>query len=149
MKRNRSLLNVPTIVLVLCAFATTTVALGASNGQEIRQVAQQQKKEIRSLASKTEVKKLAQENNASNEKKRVVTVTNVTDKPLNNINIKLSGKDSNDFNQTNNCGQKLGKGKSCTINVTFLPKTPGAKSATMEVLSSEGTQIVPLTGAGI
>ena len=126
MQRIRTLSSVSTIVLVLGAFATTSVAYGDSDRGS---------KEKRKAATP----------NA----KQLVTVTNITDKSLKNIQVTFSGKDPGDFRQTNNCGKELNRGKSCVISVTFMPKTPGAKSATMEVLSSEGTQRVTLTGAGI
>lgn len=37
----------------------------------------------------------------------VVALSNFSHKPLRDIDIKFSGKDSADFSQTNNCGKKL------------------------------------------
>ena len=39
-----------------------------------------------------------------------------------------------DFGSTNNCGASLAVGASCTINVTFSPKTTGARVGTLAVV---------------
>ncbi len=77
-----------------------------------------------------------------------VTLSNLGTKPLKEIDIRFSGKDPGDFLQTNNCGEKLGGGQTCTINVTFSPKTPGPKDASMEVRTSGGSKIIYLSGTG-
>ncbi len=78
-----------------------------------------------------------------------VKLSNLSNKPLEEIEIRFGGKDRTDFRQTNNCGEKLAGNASCVINVTFAPRTPGAKTATLEVHSSSGDQIVYLSGTGI
>ncbi len=65
------------------------------------------------------------------------------------LEINFSGKDAGEFRQTNDCGEKLAGKASCTITVTFAPKTRGDKSATMEIHTSGGTQSVPLSGTGV
>lgn len=79
---------------------------------------------------------------------KAVTLSNLGNQPLRNINVKFGGNNPGDFSQTNNCGRILGNGKSCVINVTFMPKTTGSKSATLEVHTSGGAQVVYLTGTG-
>lgn len=78
-----------------------------------------------------------------------VTLSNPGDQPLAGIHIGFSGKDNADFSEQDNCHGRLGGGDSCTINVTFKPKTRGSKSATLEVSSSQGTESVALSGEGI
>lgn len=80
---------------------------------------------------------------------RGVTLANRGDHPLAEIRIRLSGTDSVDFSEADNCGKRLGVGESCVINVRFAPKTAGAKSASLEVSSSGGNQSVALSGTGI
>ena len=118
MKRNRFLLGISSVLLVLGTFATATVAYGDSK----------------------ELKKGEQ---------HTVKVTNLSNERLTNIAIKFSGEDPGDFSQANDCGKKLDRGDSCLIKVTFMPTTPGSKTATMNVLTSEGEQSVVLTGTGI
>lgn len=65
------------------------------------------------------------------------------------VEIRFLGTDRSDFRQTNNCGERLKGNGSCVINVTFMPRAPGAKSATMEIHTSGGTKYVYLTGTGI
>jgi hypothetical protein len=77
-----------------------------------------------------------------------VTVSNQWDKPLNDIRIKISGNDPQDFRQTNNCGERLGVGKTCVVTVTFTPRHVGPRTATMTVLTSGGDQTVDLSGTG-
>lgn len=124
MKRNRFLLSVASICLALGTFATATGAYADSK-------AHQEGKELKKG------------------EQHAVKVTNVSNERLTNIDIQFSGADPGDFSQTNDCGKKLDRGDSCTIKVTFMPTTPGSKTATMNVLTSEGEQSVVLTGTGI
>lgn len=78
-----------------------------------------------------------------------VTLTNQGNRPLKEIEIRFSGADGKSFRQTNDCGEELKANASCTINVTFLPQSPGPKSALMEVHTSGGDQLVHLSGTGI
>ena len=121
MKRNRSMLINPGVLLVLGMFATATLANAAGKpGKPLKRG-----------------------------QHKTVELTNVQQKPLTNIAIKFSGNDPGDFSQTNNCPPELAKGKNCIIDITFLPKTPGSKSASMEVLTSGGGQTVALTGTAM
>ncbi len=137
MKRNGFLLGMVSISLGFAACAATAAYAG-SNEREDRH-------EARKAASK--------EHEGSNELKagvlHAVRLSNLGNKPLEEIEIRFSGKDKGDFRQTNNCGEKLSGNASCVINVSFMPRTPGPKSATMEVHTSGGNQVVYLTGTGI
>lgn len=79
---------------------------------------------------------------------RPVTLSNRGTRPV-EIDIRFLGKNPGDFTQTNNCGERLKGQGSCVINVQFVPRAPGAKSATMEIRTSGGTQDVQLTGTGV
>jgi hypothetical protein len=45
--------------------------------------------------------------------------------------ITFTGTNAADFGQTNNCGNSLAVGASCTIGVTFTPSLAGSESATL------------------
>jgi hypothetical protein len=49
---------------------------------------------------------------------------------------------------SNTCGTNLGGGNSCVIRVRFAPQSAGAKSATLTITDSAGTQTSALTGTG-
>jgi hypothetical protein len=55
-----------------------------------------------------------------------------------------------DFSQTNDCGQNLMPGASCTIQISFRPAITGPRIATVQVLDSDpaSPQSVVLNGAG-
>jgi hypothetical protein len=55
-----------------------------------------------------------------------------------------------DFSQTNNCGTSLAAGATCTINVTFAPSAPGARTGTLNVADSDlsSPQTLALNGTG-
>ena len=78
-----------------------------------------------------------------------VTLSNLSNGSLTEIEIEIGGANRNDFRQTNNCGEELKGKSSCIINVVFMPKTPGPKTATMEVHTSGGKQVVYLSGTGV
>ena len=56
-----------------------------------------------------------------------------------------------DFSQTNNCGNSLLPGQSCTVNVVFTPSARGARNGTV-TLNSNATGLAPkvtLSGTGV
>src|SRR5437773_1528296 len=58
------------------------------------------------------------------------TLTNSSSAPLTISSISLTGANTGDFNQTNNCPlspSTLAVNGSCTLTVTFTPTTTGAK----------------------
>lgn len=61
----------------------------------------------------------------------------------------LSFSATGDFAQSNNCGTSLAANSSCTISVTFTPTTVGARSGTLTVRDSAGTQSATLSGTGV
>ncbi len=84
---------------------------------------------------------------------QTVTLTNLGNKSVSLGAISLSGKNKNDYAQSNTCGSSLGSKNTCTITVTF---TPGFKNSTRTAslnIPNSGTgtnsvQQVSLTGMG-
>ena len=64
--------------------------------------------------------------------------------------IAISGTNSGDFAQTNNCGSSVGAGANCTISVTFTPTATGPRSASLTITdnASDSPQTIGLTGTG-
>lgn len=50
---------------------------------------------------------------------------------------------------TNSCGASLAPATACTLQVVFVPKAAGARSGTLTLVDSAGTQTVALAGTGI
>ena len=66
------------------------------------------------------------------------------------ISIGISGTNSGNFAQTNNCGGSLAAGSSCKIIVTFNPTAAGTASASVVINDNalDSPQSVSLTGIG-
>lgn len=86
---------------------------------------------------------------------QIITLTNIGLATLtftggNKTGIKITGNDPGDFTQTNNCGDSLAEGASCTITAIFTPQENGTRSANVTVTdnTSNGTQTANLTGVG-
>lgn len=64
--------------------------------------------------------------------------------------IGITGANSSDFSQTNNCGTDVATGTSCTISVIFSPTSTGTMSASVSITdnASNSPQAVSLTGTG-
>jgi hypothetical protein len=89
-----------------------------------------------------------------------VTVGNTTAQPISLQNVgsaaltitgfSITGTNSTDFAETNNCGSSLSAGGSCTINLMFAPTASGSRTATLAVSddASGSPQLVTLTGVG-
>jgi hypothetical protein len=80
-----------------------------------------------------------------------VTLTNIGGGALSINSINISGGNSGDFSQTNNCGSMLSAGASCTINVIFTPLTTGVRNSTVTISdNAPGTpHTVPISGTGV
>jgi len=76
---------------------------------------------------------------------QMITLTNTGNAALSSLKITRSGP----FAETNNCGGSVATGTSCAISVTFSPIEAGSGSGTLTLTDSAGTQIVPLSGAGM
>ena len=81
---------------------------------------------------------------------QTTTLTNTGNLPLTITSIQITGADSGDFGQTNNCPSSLQPNNSCTISVTFTPIATGSRSAAVSVTDNApgSPQSVPLTGVG-
>jgi len=83
---------------------------------------------------------------------QTVTVTNTgtTALTLGRSAIALSGTNPSDYSQTNNCGWQIAAGASCTINVTFKPKSSGSRPASVTITSNakNSPQTANLNGSG-
>src|SRR5262249_16474615 len=62
---------------------------------------------------------------------KTVTLTNKGSAPLSPKKVAITGKNSGDFTQTNNCGSTVVSGASCTFSVTFTPAALGLRSAAL------------------
>jgi hypothetical protein len=81
---------------------------------------------------------------------QTVTFTNDKSSTLKIKSVRIIGNNSNEFQQTNNCGPTLPGGGSCRIKVAFKPNARGPASADL-VVRYEGTggpQTAPLSGTG-
>ena len=75
-----------------------------------------------------------------------VTVTNSGDLPLTLIAAQIT---SGDFSVVNACGNSLNPHSSCSINVTFQPKSVGTITGVLSVSDQYRTQTVGLYGIGV
>jgi DNA-binding beta-propeller fold protein YncE len=75
-----------------------------------------------------------------------VVLFNAGNGPLAIAGISLAG---GDYAMSSNCGSTLASGASCTISVTFLPQSAGARAGVVTISGSAGTQRISLSGVGI
>jgi hypothetical protein len=82
---------------------------------------------------------------------QIVTLTNNGTVAVTITSIQITGIDSHDFSQTNNCGTSVPPNGSCDISVTFTPKATGTRKASVSFIDSapNSPQKVPLTGVGV
>jgi len=80
---------------------------------------------------------------------QVSVLNNASNADLTITSINITGANSGDFAQTNNCGTSVPPGTSCSITVTFTPKATGNRSAVVKVADSAPQQSVSLTGLGL
>ncbi len=80
-----------------------------------------------------------------------VTLQNVGGAALAISSITVTGANSSNFSQTNNCGSSVGAGLSCQISVRFTPSALGARSGaiTIQDSASGSPHSVSLTGTGV
>jgi hypothetical protein len=78
------------------------------------------------------------------------TLSNSGTAPLAINRIAITGVNRTQFSQTNNCGNSLGAGLSCTITVRFTPSQRGTSNATLSVTDNApaSPQTATLTGVG-
>jgi Beta-propeller repeat/Abnormal spindle-like microcephaly-assoc'd, ASPM-SPD-2-Hydin len=80
-----------------------------------------------------------------------LTLNNNSAATVTGIAITIGGTSATSFAQTTTCGTTLAVAASCTISVTFTPKTASVASATLGVADSDASspQTAVLTGTGI
>jgi Bacterial Ig-like domain (group 3)/FG-GAP-like repeat/Abnormal spindle-like microcephaly-assoc'd, ASPM-SPD-2-Hydin len=76
-------------------------------------------------------------------------LTNTSGVSLTITSIGVTGTNSGDFGETNNCGASVAGSGTCTINVTFSPTAIGSRSATITITDNAGDspESVPVSGA--
>jgi hypothetical protein len=79
-----------------------------------------------------------------------ITLTNVGTTALSITQITITGADSGDFQQSNNCGSGVPAKGHCTIKTSFKPLAKGQRKANLAVSDDGGgsPQKVPLEGTG-
>jgi uncharacterized repeat protein (TIGR03803 family) len=81
---------------------------------------------------------------------QAATLTNSGNLPLTITSIEITGANSSDFGQTNNCPSSLPPNNSCQISVTFTPAATGNRTAALSITDNApgSPQSIPLTGVG-
>jgi hypothetical protein len=81
---------------------------------------------------------------------QTVSLTNTGTASLSITSIALSGANSGDFAQANNCPSTLAANANCTITVTFTPAANGNRSASLTLTdnAANSPQNVALSGTG-
>jgi hypothetical protein len=82
---------------------------------------------------------------------QIATLTNVGTSALTINSITITGTGSGSFAQTNTCGSSLAAGTSCTISITFDPKSAGTFTPALSVnyVGTASPQKVALSGTGL
>jgi hypothetical protein len=81
-------------------------------------------------------------------KAETILVTNDQTTALTIDKVTVTGTDPGDFPAKSACGSSLKAGFECLITVTFTPAATGARTATLNITDSVGTQTVQLSGTG-
>jgi hypothetical protein len=81
-------------------------------------------------------------------KTATVLLTNDQNTALAIDGISIGGADAGDFSETSTCKTSVKAGWDCTITVTFKPSATGARTATLSIKDTVGTQTVQLNGTG-
>ena len=78
-----------------------------------------------------------------------IVVTNHENFSVNFTNITITGTNSGDFAQTNDCSS-LPAGKTCSVQVTFTPSAKGTRKATLTMTdnATNSPQVAKLSGTG-
>ena len=81
---------------------------------------------------------------------QTVTVSNTGAATLNIASITISGAQSSDFAEMNNCGTTLAIGANCTVSITFTPSALGARTAAIQIADNayNTPQIIGVGGVG-
>jgi hypothetical protein len=79
------------------------------------------------------------------------TLTNTGELVLTITSIKVTGLNSSDFAEKDNCGASIPPHGSCKINVTFTPSSTGTRTAAVSITDNapDSPQALPLSGVGV
>lgn len=80
-----------------------------------------------------------------------LTVMNISTLPVTISSVGTNGPDPKDFSETNNCGDQIASGASCTISVVFAPEKTGSRTGWIYIElqpNSTSPQYVPVSGTG-
>ncbi len=82
---------------------------------------------------------------------QAVTLTNTGNAALAITSITVTGTNSADFAETNNCPESLSATSQCTVNVTFTPSLIGAETASLQFTdnAADSPEAVALSGTGV
>ena len=82
---------------------------------------------------------------------QAITLSNPGSAALSISSIAITGANTADFSQSNNCGTSVGVGGSCTISVTFTPQATGTRSASVSITDNAAgsPQSASLSGTGV
>ena len=82
---------------------------------------------------------------------QTVTLSYMGSTALTITSITISGAQSTDYSQTNNCGASLPAGSNRTISVTFSPRATGARTAAIQIIDNAANtpQMISLSGSGL
>jgi hypothetical protein len=80
---------------------------------------------------------------------QIVTLTNTGNENLNVTGVSITGTNSHDFAETNNCSRLI-PNATCTISVTFTPSLTGNETANVSITdnATDSPQLVSLAGVG-
>jgi hypothetical protein len=80
-----------------------------------------------------------------------VTLQNTGNIKLTITSIQITGTNSGDFGEKNNCPSSLSANNSCQISVTFTPTATGTRNAAVSVTDNApgSPQSIPLSGVGV
>ena len=83
--------------------------------------------------------------------RQVATLTNTGNINLTITSIQITGTNSSDFAQTNNCPASVQPNSGCQISVTFTPTATGTRNAAVTIADNapDSPQSVSLTGIGV
>jgi hypothetical protein len=82
---------------------------------------------------------------------QISTLMNTGNRSLTLKSIGITGTNSSDFAQTNNCGASVPPNGSCQISVTFTPTATGTRNAAVRITDNapDSPQTLPLSGVGV
>jgi Beta-propeller repeat/Abnormal spindle-like microcephaly-assoc'd, ASPM-SPD-2-Hydin/Protein of unknown function (DUF1573) len=80
---------------------------------------------------------------------QIVTLTNTGNENLNVTGVSITGTNSHDFAETNNCS-RVTPNATCSISVTFTPSISGNETANVSITdnATDSPQLVSLAGVG-